>query len=647
MALSIQGPPSFSDEEKLRSAASRNYRYEYPYKLKLKPFTETSNKIVQALTNRAKASQIAFSDREEFITNTEDSLSSYIPLSDLEKTRKEQDPNSPVSIVVPYSAAALETILTYLTMAFLNQRPIFPLQSVSSEDTIQVKLLEILMQRQIDYYKAPLDLYVWMRDGLAYGCGAVLPYWKESHKMVSRSSSEQDVALDGTPLEGNRTIREPQTIFQGTALTSVGPRYMLPDPAGSIHRVQEHSYFGWIEETNQYKLLELEQVSRGTWFNAKYLYQAGPRRSSFKVSEDDTKKDYSKPCTLVHMYIKVVPSDWGLPGGGADDDYPELWYFVIADDWLVVRAERVELSHGKMPVAINAPDFDGYSTFPISRIEQIQGLQTTLNWLFNSHIANVRKSINNLIVVDPSVLEMEDFKTARQTGGGIIRLKPGHFGKSPQDAVYQLNVHDVTRGNIADAQLVIELMQRVSAATDNIMGIWRPGSERRSATEARNVMASATNRVEKIARLISIMGLQDLGYFYAVNTQDYTDQEYQLKVLGDWPEELVQTYGVGNDVSVDPSDLNVPFDVNVRDGSLPVDTAGQTEMWMQMLPLVQNNPILMRQYDMGRIFMHVMQLMGVKNVQDFRIKGEVRSTEDIMREVERGNMVNSEELGNV
>ena len=647
MPVEYQGPPSGNiDNERIQRLAGKDFKYDYPYELNFRPTKSLSNKIVQAVINRARASRSDFSCREDSLSEIEKSLNTYINLSDIEKKRKNRFSEEPVSIVVPYSTAALETILTYLTMAFLNQRPIFPLDSVSSEDTVNVKLMEVLIQRQIDFYKAPLDLYVWMRDGLAYGSGAVLPYWKEAHKMIERKTNEQEVALDGTPLDRNRSIREPTTIFQGTALTSVGPRYMLPDPTSSIHKIQEGAYFGWIEETNQYKILDLEKVSGGSWFNGKYLYQAGPMRSQYRVSDDSYQDSYSKPTTLIHMYVKVIPADWGLPAAG-DKDYPELWYFVVADDWVVIKAERVELSHGMMPVAINAPDFDGYSSFPMSRIEQVQGLQTTLNWLFNSHISNVRKSINNILVVDPTAVEFDDLKNARRTGGGIVRLKPNAFGKMPKDAVYQLNVHDVTRGNIADAQMVIDLMQRVSAATDNIMGIWRPGSERRSATEARNVMASATNRVEKIARLISIMGLQDLGYFYAVNTQDYTSEEYNLKVLGDWPEELVSEFGLGQDVEVNPNALNVPFDVVVRDGSLPMDTGGKADIWMQMLPMMQNNPVLMKQYDMGRVFMHVMQLLGVKNVQDFRIKGETRSTAEIIQEVEKGNMVSMDEAENV
>ena len=76
----------------------------------------------------------------------------------------------------------------------------------------------------------------------------------------------------------------------------------------------------------------------------------------------------------------------------------------------MVRAKPLGLSHGMYPIACIAPDFDGYSVAPLSRLEMLQGLQTTVDWLFNSHIANVRKAINDMLIVDPYMLNMKDLQ---------------------------------------------------------------------------------------------------------------------------------------------------------------------------------------------------------------------------------------------
>lgn len=644
MPATIQGSNRAVNSESVSKAMSENYGYEYEEGLYLHPRNAKHKKLVRHILDRARVARSANSKRWNDWDETDKTLTAHVDLSRSEKKLKNKRPDVPVRIVVPYSYAAMETILTYLTMAYLSQPPLFQYESVSSEDIVANKLMEVMVERQVNHYKAALAIYTWLRDGLAYGIGAVAPLWRSDLQTVSGYETIPVEGLDGSVTEQKTPFREQRITFEGTQLNAIGPRYLLIDPNVAAHDIQDGEFFGWVEETNVYNLLSLEQTQPDTWFNAKYIRKAGPTESEYTVTKDMYDESQLKPCTLVHMYVNLIPSEWDLPTEG-DEDYPQKWLFTLADDWCIVRAEPLEASHGKYPAVINAPDFDGYSTYPLARLEIVDGLQETLDWLFNSHISNVRKVINNQLVVDPSLVNVADLKKGKE--GGIIRLKSSAWGKSIKDAVYQLQVTDVTRGHISDASSIIDMMQRVSAATDGMMGMQRKGGERVSATESRTTATSAMNRLEKLARLVSIQGMYDLGVFYATNTQDYMSQEIQMRVLGRHPEELVQEYGVGTDLIVEPGALAVPFDTIVRDGSLPIDTTGVAESWIQLFSYMANSQVLSTQYDIGRVFLHIARLLGAKNVNDFKLQGNAAPMEYIERETEKGNMIPATEIDNV
>ena len=86
----------------------------------------------------------------------------------------------------------------------------------------------------------------------------------------------------------------------------------------------------------------------------------------------------------------------------------DLWLFGVTGDQIVTSCNRMVLNHGKKPIVAAAADYDGYSITPVSRIETIFGLQTVLNWYFNSHVTNVRKAINDMLIVDPGLINVKD-----------------------------------------------------------------------------------------------------------------------------------------------------------------------------------------------------------------------------------------------
>ena len=619
---------------------TKDMGYNYPAGLDLRPGSEVHERIVNNIMDRARDSFDVMSRRHPTWRKIDQTLTAYITLDEAEEAVQEADSRKPVSIVVPYSYATLETLLTYWVATFLNS-PYFKYKGVTSEDTIGAIMLEKVVELQCVRNKVGLGLHTMFRDSLVYGFGVGSPVWTEKYGWKSVAT-------------GMGRVRQPAMLFEGNRLENIDPYLYLPDPSVPIHDVQRGEFVGWIECTNYMGMLSAE-TDNGDYFNARYLKGANCISSLLNsTSISDREKRYGgdgrgetqygtvNPVDVVWMYITLVPNDedWKL----GSSDRPEKWLFGVAADEVVVCAKPLGLDHDMFPVAICVPDYDGYSMAPISRMEVVYGLQGVLDFLFDSHVANVRKAINDMLIVDPFLLNMSDFN--KPGPGKLIRLRRAAWGRGVDKVAQQLTVNDVTRAHMTDAGSVIDIMQRVSSAVDNLMGVMRHTSERRSATESRDARMSALSRLAKSTKIASMMMMQDMGYMMASQTQQLMTQEVYVSTMGRFQNELEEEYGFSGDMKVTPDQLLIDYDCMVHDGT--IDTGEWAEQWTQLFQIMATAPAIGAGFDMVRVFKHIARLMGAKNVNDFVMKGggvKINMMQDalVQAEAAKGNMVSVEE----
>lgn len=630
-----------------------DFEYKYPSNLNLKPGTSLHDSIINRLIRMATRSHEAMKARHSVWNKIDETLTAYIPLTDYEKKLKQSDSTKPVSIVVPYSYAVLETLLAYMTKAFLSDN-VFQYEGVGPEDTIPAKLLELVVAQQIRRFNGELAIHTGFRDGLCYGFHPSTVVWTEKWGRKVKIEETKRFTTMGQPLSSERNkVTEGALLFEGNRIINIDPYKYLPDPNVAIHNVQDGEFCGWLDESHLNNLLSDEQL--GDLFNIKYLKAQGLNRRTSRFSSEFSRRDkdkvresatgqesyYNQYVTKINIYVTLIPKDWGLPGSDENQrgEYPEKWLFTVADDTILIRAQPLGLNHDMYPVAINAPDYDGYSIAPISRIEMNFGLQDVLNWTFNSHLTNVRKAINDMFIVDPSLINVQDLQTPEP--GKLIRLRRAAWGRGVQNAVEQLKVTDVTSRNIGDAGFIMDLMQKVSAASDSTMGIMK-GGERRSAAEFTGTFSSAISRLEHVARITSLQYLQSLAYFHASHTQQLMSEPIFAKAIGDWPDSLLKEFGsTGRTIS--PFDVIADFDVVFKDGTSPDAGAVTLPFWGQMFTALAGQPELNQFFDLPRIFSHIARLAGAKNVNDFIRKQpvamNVMPNEAAAAQAQAGNLV--------
>ena len=291
-------------------------------------------------------------------------------------------------------------------------------------------------------------------------------------------------------------------------------------------------------------------------------------------------------------------------------------------------------------MAVASPEFDGYSITPIGRLEVLYGLQHTLDFLFNSHVENVRKAINDMLIVDPYLVNIEDLKDPRP--GKLIRLRRPAWGRGVDKVVQQLQVNDITQANISDSAYITQWMDRISGADQSMQGALRQGGpERLTSAEFQGTRSSAVSRLQRIAMIISMQLLQDVGSMFAVHTQQYMQQDTYVKVVGRYADVLKGIYP-NPKVQVTPYDLAVNYDLIVRDGSIP--GGNFSGAWIELFKIIGTQPELMQVFDVSRIFSYIATELGAKNIDDFKRNVNQISTQtmpdaQVTQQAQAGNLV--------
>lgn len=635
--------------------------YEYPYGLDLRPGSQLHKSLLEKLNNRAKESSEEMSKRHSSWQSVDKSLTAYVKTDNYEKMVKQKDERKPVSIVIPYSYATLETLLTYFTAAFLED-PIFKYEGQSPNSVVAAFLMQKVVGNHCNTFKVGLNLHTQFRDCFAYGLGAAAPTWEKKYGFKTIMQPQgflSQVMGKFINLKPPERVQQSTLLAEGSALKNIDPYLLLLDPNVPVQEVQKGEYVGWIEETNRMKMLSDEKYNDSGIFNIKYLgdFRGNVYKSQYNKTRSDSGRGIrsgntgdltnqnSQPLDVVWMYCTIIPKEWKV----GKEEYPEKWLFGVIGDKIICRASKLGLNHDQYPIAIAAPDYDGYSATPISRLEIVGGMQEHLDWLFSSHMTNVRKAINDMLIVDPSLINMDDLKDPKP--GKLIRMRRSAWGRGVENAVKQLMVNDITAGHTRDSSYLVDLIQRVTGATDSLSGMTRTGGERVTAEETQYVRGSALSRLTKAAKIVSLQSMYDIGYQFCMNTQQLMEKDVYVRTVGDWEQMLASEYGLdqagmvqeAGRMRVTPEQLMVDIDINIKDGSVMSSDSPQT--WNTLFQTIVSQPALFQNLDVVRIFKHIARINGAKDINEFVLKAGAipqvtpQDQRQIEKEVQAGNLV--------
>ncbi len=372
-----------------------------------------------------------------------------------------------------------------------------------------------------------------------------------------------------------------------------------------------------------------------------YLRSSRSRRPGGSP-EDFTAMDLDRKnphFTLREFYVELIPQQYGL----GESNYPQHWVFTVIGNQVIIRAER-SVYGSQFPAVQGEYDFDPHTLFSQSFYEGVEGMDELLNWIYNSHMDNVRRFLNDTMIVNQEAIELRD--VLKPHPAKVIRLKKEFAELAIQrgipisSVVQQLAVTDVTANHLRDAEVLVDLIQRRTHASEAMQGM--ESEVKRTATEIARVANAGTSILGQFAMLIYAQALVPMIEQAVINNQRFLTEERYYRIIGEYAKDIITpdpNYAGGNAIRVSRGELQGYFDFPVNDGRLPMIPEEQAETWLKALETMGKIPPVTAQYDAAAVFREFVRSMGIKNIDDFKIQAQVVPNQLIESMARQGNAV--------
>lgn len=543
------------------------------------------------------------------------------------------------TIMIPYTYAMMMSAHTYWTSVFFARNPVHQFNGRHGEGEMQVQALEALIGYQVEVGSAMGPYYIWLYDAGKYGAGILGEYWCEETLQYGQLVEMED------PTTGQMSLYQTtQEVpgYKGNRFFNVSPWDFMHDPRVSLKDFQKGEFcvrrtrIGWND---------IVRRARAGYFNENIKYLKGHltdkgrnegssqlMRPQFDLQSTEYLQEQSKHAeggTFYEVYVDLIPDEWRL---GSGLKFPQKWVFTITEDLeLIIGASPLSYMHCQYPFSVIESEVEGYGTYARGIPEIMSGIQNTVDWLINTHFYNVRASLNNQFIVDPSKLVIKD---VQNTGPGFLwRLRPEAYGADLSKMFMQVPVNDVTQSNIGDFQTMLGIGERTLGVNDQIMGAVNTGGGRKTATEVRTTTSFGVNRMKTITEYMSAVGFSAHSQRIVQTSQQFYDAENKLRRVGDLAMDAGERF-----LMVTPDNIVGQFDFVPVDGLLPIDRMSQANLWKEILASIRNMPPqIALAYDWARVFAWQAQLGGLRNINQFKIK--VMPDQQLAAQAGAGNVI--------
>jgi hypothetical protein len=593
--------------------------------------SETQGKIVNMVIQSMKESGGAMS---EYHDSWEQADRIYRGYRQLDKQDGEAiSKNQPPKVIIPVSYALTQTALSFLMTTFFTDERLFKLLGRGPEDQRVKEAYELDINFQLSKEKAYLKIYLWLQDAFKYGIGITEDCWEtQTQKMRTQKVEIKEPGMVATLLGRGPTQEMVETVadvvtFEGTKLKNISPFNFYPDPSVPVSQFQEGAFCACEDETSK---AEMAMGEGSLYFGTEHIPQIIPSsifnqrshrvgmHSVFKNTGGGLPEDKKMEGAVIKIRYEFVSTPreilktYDLDVGNAyDKDSPFKMVAVIANDQKLVKFEPLGYLHNKFGFNVieYSPDHNSFINPGLS--DTIYNLQDIMTWFLNSHVQNVRKAIRNRFIGDPERIHVSDLTSGKE----FIRTK-AMSGRSITDAIYSLDVNDVTRGHVGDLQVLNSLIQIVTGINENALGQYTTG--RRSATEARSVSSAASARLKMHGMIAWTQGLEPLAQKVIANTNQLRSKEYYEKMLGEDSEK----YPYEKTIVADPMVIANGFNFLPYEGSLPNDKEREAQHFTNLVEAILRNPrdmVALTNTNLSKVLEHIFSLYGVKNFKDYQL----------------------------
>jgi hypothetical protein len=589
-------------------------------------------------------------------------------------------------VVIPVSASLLD-VRRMQEYSLLTRRDI-EFDGNGPEDIRPAKLMSAVASYSLQQMNWRRVCWSICKDIERYGTAIIYDVWEEEHgwtygpppleqmlTMAQATGNPKAVALVMMLGQQLPDLAEPQKEWglkkEWVNWSNIDPYFYWPDPRVPIWDVQNGEFVGHRSHRSHMWLEERRVERGGPFINVTEAKKRGSRTQESRESGGNIRPDRvqsdafmggsradekdSPSHTLDHFQVKLIPKEWGLPGGND----PEIWWFTLLGDRLIVRAHPSAYDHGEFTYAVGQADHDPHTLWVPGNAELLLPSQRLINWLANSHYENVRKALNNQLIYDDMMIEEGDLLNpgpmwhVRLTKEGRQAIANG---AKIGDFVMQLPIVDITKGHLDSIRFTLEMLQRQFAANDPAQGV--PTQDERTLGEVQAIMASSNQRIAMATQIIDAMMIQPAAMRMAQDLQQFMSQERYYQVTGDLAREgeMDPTGSPLGRIMATRAQLMGQYDYSPVTAMTPDDPTNSMQFWQNVMGMMLQYGLPQvpradgRVPDLWKIFEIMLQTGGVKNVNDLfspappqMMMGgppvQVQSDESVRQQVDAGNLV--------
>lgn len=531
---------------------------------------------------------------------------------------------------MPISFYVIETILPRLAA----QLPSAVVNPVGPEDVLPAKTMEEVIHWAEDKSELYVEQVKAVKSSLIYGTGILKINYEEKkgYNIVEEPVMEEttsDVATGQLDVDGNQimqtvpmppqpvidpetgmpktqTVRSPYFTYQGPAAQAVDIDDFFPDPIASdigdaryvIHRVyRDRAHLEKMFAKGEYK-----RPPQDTWETYLTEFAALKRQGEIGLSGDSLPDRERDLFPLLELWTDdFCVTILGERGTG-----------------ILLRAIRNPYGHGEKPFVKIVDHIVPHEFWGVGELEPLEGIQDTLNAIWNSRIDNVKISLNKMFAVvmdymiDPNDLVVRP--------GGVIRMREG----LPLNQVFQdIDLGEVTSNAYSEVQELEREAEKASGVSPYQTGQESPAYNR-TATGVALISEQGNTRFSFKVTLAEHTGYKRLVRQYASILQQFVPDDLIIRLKGGTPELVPGTDPMtgmpammpdpmAGWQAITPDSITGRFDFDIEAESSAQTISARREQTLSMAAQLMNDPYMRPR----KIREDLLEEFGRKNVEEY------------------------------
>lgn len=542
-----------------------------------------------------------------------DTLMCYAPLG--KKDMEALERGHPKRFVWPMTATQITTMTTYIAQVLFGLETPWKVEGRRAEDELPAEFVNQLLRWNAEQQPTYLLGYLWVQDCLAVNRGVFYNSWSPIFKGEITQEPVSDPAnLDpatGEPSTFYRTRRR-QTLVGGyNRMELVSPYDFVSDPVLPLWRQQEMRFNG---HRVVLPVTELRRRSKLPPDHPMYVLPSSVAELVEKAKKGVAQADAAVPSLpgvlpsptetrmsrtayertralqptgnqqadkadtgnveCWELWVRLVPSENGIYDDEPFDsvhanieDDPVIFQFLIAAGDVLLSVNESTYQHNFFPYSIGEGRPNAHFQFAPSWVMILKGIQDYIDWLKNRHQEALSRTIGNIFVVDPSLVDVTDFMNPEKEGL-LITLKPEAYGRKIDDIIKQVPIKDMTENFHEEAMEFMAYADTVTAASSAMQGSLNTDGDP-SATQFSGTMQMGAGRLTSIARLLSSQALVPQAKQFVANFQQFMDQTQTVRFKSDKMLNLPPELQNAGALSLNKDVIQGDYDFLAHDGTLP------------------------------------------------------------------------------